>query len=71
LIYGEYKEEDSVVKYAEKNKVSSILCGHIHSPVIKKIGGITYYNDGCWVENCSAIIEYDDGSIELKYFNDH
>jgi len=63
--------EDSVVKYAEKNKVSSILCGHIHFPVIKKIGSITYYNDGCWVENCSAILEYDDGSIELKYFNDH
>jgi UDP-2,3-diacylglucosamine pyrophosphatase LpxH len=27
--------------------------------------GLTYCNDGDWVESCSAIVERHDGSLEL------
>lgn len=62
---GEF--EKAVVRYAEDEKVDAVLCGHIHSPAIREIGGITYYNCGDWVETCSALIENHDGSIELIY----
>ena len=57
--------EDAIVRYAGRFNVQGVLCGHIHSPVIRQIGDTTYYNCGDWVENCSALVEHDDGQIEL------
>jgi UDP-2,3-diacylglucosamine pyrophosphatase LpxH len=62
---GEF--EKAVVYYAEKYSVDAVLCGHIHSASIHQIGGITYYNCGDWVETCSALIERNDGTIELVH----
>ena len=42
-----------------------MICGHIHVPAIRKIGGIDYYNCGDWVEHCSALVEHVDGRMEL------
>lgn len=60
---GEF--EKAVVRYAERFAVDAVLCGHIHSPAIRQIGGVTYYNCGDWVETCSALVENYDGTIEL------
>ena len=57
--------EDAIVRYAGKFHVEGVLCGHIHSPIVRQIGATTYYNCGDWVENCSALVEHDDGQIEL------
>ena len=63
---GRFEEE--VVRYAANHKVDAVLCGHIHSAAIRKIGATTYYNCGDWVESCTALIEHLDGEIELvKY----
>jgi UDP-2,3-diacylglucosamine pyrophosphatase LpxH len=63
---GRFEEE--VVRYAVNHKVDAVLCGHIHSAAIRKIGATTYYNCGDWVESCTALIEHLDGGIELiKY----
>jgi UDP-2,3-diacylglucosamine pyrophosphatase LpxH len=35
------------------------------SPEIMTIDGITYYNDGDWVESCSALTEDKQGNIHL------
>jgi UDP-2,3-diacylglucosamine pyrophosphatase LpxH len=59
------KFEAAVAHYAELNHVDSVLCGHIHSAAVRKIGAVTYYNCGDWVESCTALIEQPDGSIEL------
>jgi UDP-2,3-diacylglucosamine pyrophosphatase LpxH len=64
---GEF--EKAVVHYAEKYSVDSVLCGHIHSASIRQIGGITYYNCGDWVETCSALVEHNDGMIELVHYD--
>jgi hypothetical protein len=26
---------------------------------------VTYYNDGDWVESCTALVEYSDGRMEI------
>ena len=57
--------EDAIVRYAGRFNVHGVLCGHIHSPIIRRIGETIYYNCGDWVENCSALAEHDDGQIEL------
>ena len=59
------KFEEAVVKYAEKYSVDGVLCGHIHSVAIRQIEGVTYYNCGDWVETCSALVEREDGAIEI------
>ncbi len=64
---GRFEEE--IVRYAEKFSVDAVLCGHIHSAAIRQIGSITYYNCGDWVETCSALIERDDGVIEIANYH--
>ena len=57
--------EEAVVRYARQHHVDGVLCGHIHSPAIRDIGGVTYYNCGDFVESLSALVEHADGRIEL------
>ncbi len=59
------KFEAAVAKYAAKYRVEAILCGHIHSAAVKRIGNVTYYNSGDWVESCTALVEQFDGAIEI------
>ncbi len=59
------KFEESVVRYAEDDKVDGVLCGHIHTASRRKIGKIEYFNTGDWVESCTAIVEHADGRLEL------
>lgn len=59
------KFEESIVRYAADHDVSGVVCGHIHAPVIRSIGGLTYYNCGDWVESCSALVEHHSGRLEL------
>jgi UDP-2,3-diacylglucosamine pyrophosphatase LpxH len=59
------KFEEAVGKYAERYNVDAVLCGHIHSPSIRRFGNITYYNCGDWVETSSALIEDYSGRVEI------
>ena len=38
---------------------------NIHHAEIKAMEGVMYYNDGDWVESCTARIEYLDGHLGL------
>jgi UDP-2,3-diacylglucosamine pyrophosphatase LpxH len=42
------------------------VCGHIHRPAVREIDGVTYCNDGDWVENCSALIEDMSGRLAVR-----
>jgi UDP-2,3-diacylglucosamine pyrophosphatase LpxH len=57
--------EAKLVKNAEEEDCDGIICGHIHAPRIVDINGLSYCNTGDWVENCSALVEYEDGGFEL------
>ena len=57
--------EKAIVQYARRDHVDGVVCGHIHSPVIRDIDGTAYYNTGDWVESLSALTEDFTGKIEL------
>ena len=42
-----------------------MVCGHIHCAEIRQLGAVTYYNDGDWVESCTALVEERDGTMRL------
>lgn len=57
--------EEGVVRLARQEGVDGVVCGHIHTPIIREIHGMPYYNTGDWVESTSALVEDEDGHIEL------
>ena len=60
---GEF--EEAVARAASERGVDGVVCGHIHCAEIRQIGAITYYNDGDWVESCTALVEAADGQMRL------
>lgn len=60
--------EDAVVRYARGKQADMVVCGHIHHPEVRQLEDVLYCNCGDWVENCSAIVEHDDGRIEMLRF---
>lgn len=57
--------EDSVLRHARERGVDGVICGHIHSATIRDHNGIAYINCGDWVDSCTAILEHQDGRMEL------
>ncbi len=57
--------EEAVAHAAREKGVDGVVCGHIHCAEIRQIGDITYYNDGDWVESCTALVEARDGTMTL------
>lgn len=57
--------EELLQELARHRECDGIICGHIHTPEDKQVGGIHYLNSGDWVESLTAIIEHHDGRMEL------
>ena len=57
--------ELAIARHGKSLRVDGVICGHIHTPVIKPLDGILYLNCGDWVDNCTAIVEHIDGRMEL------
>jgi UDP-2,3-diacylglucosamine pyrophosphatase LpxH len=62
------KYEAAMVREARKESVDGIICGHIHQPAIKMIDGFLYCNTGDWVENCTALVEEEDGKLSIVHW---
>lgn len=65
------KFEEAVAHAARDRGVDGVVCGHIHSAEIRAFDGITYYNDGDWVESCTALVEHGDGRMEILDWTRH
>ena len=64
--------ERNLAGYCKKRGFDGVICGHIHHAEIKEIDGVTYMNDGDWVESCTALVEHYDGSWEIiKWTKEH
>jgi len=61
--------EDTLSFYAKQNNAQAIMCGHIHSPNIKKINNIIYFNSGDFVENLTLIVQTKKNKFKLIRFN--
>ncbi|MEM7612047.1 MAG: UDP-2,3-diacylglucosamine diphosphatase, partial [Pseudomonadota bacterium] len=57
--------ERTAANDARKRGLDGIVCGHIHKPAIMTIDGVGYFNDGDWVEHGTALMERNDGMLEL------
>ncbi|MBU2720468.1 UDP-2,3-diacylglucosamine diphosphatase, partial [Acidithiobacillus ferridurans] len=52
---GDY--EQVLAQACRREGYEGVVCGHIHHAEIKEIEGVLYYNDGDWVESCTALVE--------------
>jgi UDP-2,3-diacylglucosamine pyrophosphatase LpxH len=57
--------ERSLSDEAKRRQADGVICGHIHKAASKPMGDIHYVNIGDWVESCTAVIENDDGELEV------
>ena len=57
--------EEIASDHAKKQQADGIVCGHIHHAEIREFHGIEYYNDGDWVESCTALAEDFDGNLSI------
>ena len=62
--------EEVVAHEAGSRGVDGVVCGHIHNAEIREIDGVTYYNDGDWVESCTALVEHADGMMEILHWGE-
>ena len=60
-----FRFEEAVAHEAELRGLDGVVCGHIHTAEIRQFGNITYYNDGDWVESCTALVEAADGQMSI------
>jgi UDP-2,3-diacylglucosamine pyrophosphatase LpxH len=63
---GEF--EEAVARDCQRDGFDGVVCGHIHHGEIRPIGAIEYLNCGDWVESCTALVEDEDGRIELVHW---
>ncbi len=67
--------EQGAVEYARRQGCSTVVCGHIHQPVMRLVEGaegdfpVRYLNSGDWVENLSAL-EYHGGAWHLWHYHE-
>jgi len=57
--------ETALADEARRRGLDGVICGHIHKPEIRDIDGITYCNDGDWVESLTALVEDHSGALRL------
>jgi UDP-2,3-diacylglucosamine pyrophosphatase LpxH len=57
--------EKALAAEARRRDVQGVICGHIHRAEITDIDGITYCNDGDWVESCTTLVEDFAGQFSL------
>lgn len=62
--------ESMVVHEAAIHKVDGVVCGHIHKAELTEIDGRLYCNDGDWVESCTALVETQEGKLEILHWTD-
>lgn len=57
--------EVTALSMATKKGCNGVICGHIHQPSDRMIDGKRYLNSGDWIENMSAILVDNIGTIYL------
>jgi hypothetical protein len=62
--------EVQLAELARIKECDGIICGHIHQPAIKSLGGIIYLNSGDWVESLSALVQDENGEWSLMYYHE-
>jgi UDP-2,3-diacylglucosamine pyrophosphatase LpxH len=59
--------EQTLAGEAGRRGMQGIVCGHIHRAEMRAVGPVLYCNTGDWVESCTALVEHEDGELELVW----
>jgi UDP-2,3-diacylglucosamine pyrophosphatase LpxH len=59
------KYEQLAAQHARAQGYDGVVCGHIHRANLRHIDGTLYCNTGDWVESCTALIESEQGELQL------
>jgi len=66
------KYEEVVARAAGERGVDGVVCGHIHTAEFRMFEHhgrpVEYWNDGDWVEGCTALVEHFDGRMEVLHW---
>jgi UDP-2,3-diacylglucosamine pyrophosphatase LpxH len=62
--------EEALAGEARKRGLDGVVCGHIHRAEMRLIDGTLYCNDGDWVESLTALVEHQDGRLEIVHWPD-
>lgn len=62
--------EQHLLNEAHRRGCHGVVCGHIHQPCLRERSGdaaseLLYANCGDWIERCTALVEHDDGKLEV------
>lgn len=57
--------EQVLLREARRLGYDGVICGHIHKAEIRDVDGMTYANDGDWVESLTALVETLDGQLQI------
>ncbi len=58
-------DDRPVLDAARRHRADGVVCGHTHRPDYRSIGSILYVNDGDWVQSRTALVEEQDGRLQL------
>lgn len=67
------KFEETLAREAHRRGLDGVVCGHIHKAEATRLRvegetegtEVEYYNCGDWVESCTALLEHEDGRLEI------
>ena len=57
--------QNATLAAAREAGLDGVVCGHIHRADLRTVDGLTYCNDGDWVESCTALVESMSGELSL------
>jgi UDP-2,3-diacylglucosamine pyrophosphatase LpxH len=57
--------ETDIARKAKQRGFDGVVAGHIHQACLREVEGITYANDGDWVDSCTALVEEPDGTLRV------
>lgn len=60
--------EAAVIEEARRRGLDGVVTGHIHHARINEVDGLTYCNDGDWVESCTALVEDRNGRLSILHW---
>jgi UDP-2,3-diacylglucosamine pyrophosphatase LpxH len=59
--------EARLAEHGREMHCDAVVCGHVHTPQVADYGGLAYFNTGDWVEHRTALVEWNDGALELLH----
>jgi UDP-2,3-diacylglucosamine pyrophosphatase LpxH len=65
ILYRSRAHERRLITMAKSRGLDGVICGHFHIASLHEDHGLIYANCGDWVDSLTAIVEADDGGLQL------